>query len=64
MWIQDIQEANYRSKEIKDARFIYLFRQPLFAHSVCANFGLIVHSVCANFDLNAHSMCKFWLKYT
>ena len=33
-------------------------RQGLFAHSVCANFGLNVHSVCANFDLNAHSMCK------
>ena len=38
--------------------------QGLFAHSVCANFGLNVHSVCANFDLNAHSMCKFWLKCT
>ena len=30
-------------------------RKCLFAHSVCANFGLNVRSVCANFGLNAHS---------
>ena len=32
-------------------------RKCLFAHSVCANFGLIAHSVCANFSLNAHRVC-------
>ena len=26
----------------------------LFAHSVCANFGLNAHTLCANFGLNAH----------
>ena len=34
-------------------------RKCLFAHSVCANFGLNAHSVCANFGLNAHSPSYF-----
>ena len=34
---------------------IILDRKALFAHSVCANFGLNTHSVCASFSLIAHS---------
>ena len=37
----------------------FSLRKCLFAHSVCANFGLNAHSVCANFGLNAHSPSYF-----
>ena len=44
-----------RGKPTAQSYKSFSFRKCLFAHSVCANFGLNAHSVCANFGLNAHS---------